>query len=87
MKPNLPVLTAISKRRAALIAEIDRERASLRGTYGAIRQDLVFASFGLMAGKLLARHPWLRTATAVALAVVAGSRLASKSSASKNGTN
>ena len=79
-----PALIAISKRRADLIADIDRERASLRGMYGTIRQDLVFAGFGLMAGKLLARHPWLRTATAVFLAVVAGSRLVSKSSTAKN---
>jgi hypothetical protein len=75
----IPRLTALVQRRAHLIADIDRERASLRGIYGVIRQDLVYAGFGLMAGRLLARHTWLRTATLAALAIVAGSRLVTKS--------
>jgi hypothetical protein len=75
----IPRLAALVQRRAHLIADIDRERASLRGTYGVIRQDLVYAGFGLMAGRLLARHAWLRTATLAVLATFAGSRLVAKS--------
>jgi hypothetical protein len=71
-------LAVLAQRRAHLIANIDRERESLRGTYAVIRQDLVYAGLGLMAGKLMARHAWLRTASLVALAIVAGSRLAVK---------
>jgi hypothetical protein len=74
----IPKLAVLAQRRAHLIANIDRERESLRGTYAAIRQDLVYAGLGLMAGRLMARHAWLRTASLVALAIVAGSRLAVK---------
>jgi hypothetical protein len=79
----IPRLTALVQRRAHLIADIDRERANLRGTYAVIRQDFVYAGFGLMAGRLLARHAWLRTATLAVLAIVAGSRLAAKSKTAK----
>jgi hypothetical protein len=72
-------LTALAKRRTRLIAEIDHERESLRSTYAYIRQELVYAGLGLMAGRLLARHTWLRTFSLAALAVFAGGRLAIKS--------
>jgi hypothetical protein len=75
----IPRLAALAQRRAYLIADIERERTSLRGTYGVIRQDLVYAGFGLMAGRLIARHAWLRTATLAVLAIAAGIRLSSKS--------
>lgn len=74
----IPRLTALVQRRAHLIADIDRERANLGGIYAVIRQDLVYAGFGLIVGRLLVRHAWLRSATLAVLAIVAGSRLATK---------
>jgi hypothetical protein len=74
----IPKLTVLAQRRAHLIADIDRERESLRGIHADIRQDLIYAGLGLMAGRLMARHAWLRTASLVGLAIVAGSRLAVK---------
>jgi hypothetical protein len=74
----IPKLAALAQRRARLIADIDRERESVRDTYAVIRQDLVYAGLGLMAGRLVARHAWLRTASLVVLAIVAGSRLTVK---------
>jgi hypothetical protein len=74
----IPKLTALAQRRSQLIADIDRERERLRGTYAVIRQDLVYAGLGLMAGRLIARHAWLRTVSLAALAIVAGSRLTVK---------
>ena len=71
-------IAALAQRRACLIADIDRERKNLRGTYAVIRQDLVYAGLGLMAGKLMARHTWLRAVSLVVLAIVAGNRLAVK---------
>jgi hypothetical protein len=79
----IPRLAALVQRRAHLIADIDRERASLRSTYASIRQDLVYAGFGLMAGRLLARHTWLRAAALAVLAILAGSQLSSKSKTMK----
>jgi hypothetical protein len=80
----IPRLAALVQRRAHLIADIDRERASLHITYAIIRQDLVYVGFGLIAGRLLARHTWLRIATLAVLAIVAGSRRADKSKTTKN---
>ncbi len=79
----IPGLAVLVQRRVRLIADIDRERASLRGAYAVIRQDLVYAGFGLMAGRLLARHAWLRTVAFAVLAIVAGSRLAAASKTTK----
>jgi hypothetical protein len=79
----IPRLAAVVQRRAHLIADIERERASLRSSYASIRQDLVYAGLGLMAGRLLARHTWLRAATLVVLAVLAGSQLTGKSKTMK----
>jgi hypothetical protein len=82
----IPRLAALIQRRARLIADINRERTSLRGTYGVIQQDLVYAGLGLMAGRLLTRYPWLRTTTLAALAIFAGSRLVTKSKDEKINT-
>jgi hypothetical protein len=79
----IPRLTALVQRRAHLIADIDRERASLGGIYAVIRQDLVYAGFGLIIGRLMVRHAWLRSATFAVLAIVAGSRLTAKSKFTK----
>lgn len=79
----IPRLAALVQRRTLLIADIDRERASLHGTYAIIRQDLVYAGLGLLAGPLLVRHAWLRTTALAVLAIVAGSRLTAKSKFTK----
>lgn len=72
-------LKVLALRRAHLVEEIGRERSVFHTDYAAIRQDLVYAGLGLMVGKLLARHTWLRTITLSALAIIAGSRLTPKS--------
>jgi hypothetical protein len=74
----MPKLAALAQRRSQLVADIDRERENIRGTYAVIRQDLVYAGLGIMAGRLMAHHAWLRTASLAVLAIVAGSRLAVK---------
>jgi hypothetical protein len=74
-----PRLTALIERRARLTTDIERERANVRSTYAVIRRDMVYASVGLAAGRLLASHTWLRTIVSVALAIIAGTRLASQS--------
>jgi hypothetical protein len=79
----IPRLADLIRRRARLITEIDRERDSMHGICAVIRQDLAYAGFGLMAGRLMARHPWLRNATLAFLTIVAASRLAKKSKTTK----
>jgi hypothetical protein len=78
MMPNLQALT---QRRAQLITDIQRERGMVRSTLAVIRQDLVYAVLGLMAGRLLTHHAGLRTVTLAVLAVAAASssRLTRKS--------
>jgi hypothetical protein len=72
-------LQALAQRRARLIADIQRERSMVRSCVAMLRQDLVYASLGLMAGRLLTHHAGLRAITLAVLAVVAGSRLTAKS--------
>jgi hypothetical protein len=67
-------LRAIARRRRALLAEIRRQRAAQRVTIAALRQELAFAGLGLIAGRLLARRPWLRALALGALAAVATRR-------------
>jgi hypothetical protein len=71
-------LQALAQRRAQLIADIQRERSIVRSTMAVMQQDLVYAGLGLMAGRLLTRHVWLRSITLAVLAVAAGSRLTTK---------
>jgi hypothetical protein len=75
----MPRLQALAVRRALLIANIQRERSMVRSTVAVVRQDLVYASLGLMAGRLLTHHAGLRAITLAVLAVLAGSRLVAKS--------
>jgi hypothetical protein len=74
----MPRLQTLAQRRTQLIADIGRERSILRSAVTVIRQDMVYAGLGLMAGRLLTRHAWLRTFTLAVLAIAAGHRLASK---------
>jgi hypothetical protein len=74
-------LAALAQRRARVIADIQRERSFLRNTIAVVRKDLVYASLGLMAGRLLTRNTWLRTITLAVLAVAAGKGLSTKSKA------
>ncbi len=78
-------LEGIAYRRARLIADIDRERLNLRDTTAILRQDIAYASLGLVVGKLSSRHAWMRGtifAALAALAVTAGGRLIKKNSTS-----
>jgi hypothetical protein len=74
-------LQALEQRRAQLIADIHRERSIVRSTIAVIRQDLVYASLGLMAGQLLTRNALLRTITLAIFVVAARNRLTKKSKA------
>jgi hypothetical protein len=71
-------LDLISRRRSRLIAAIDQERVALRSTSASIQQDLVYASLGLMIGKLSANHVWFRGILIATLALVAGNRVIKK---------
>jgi NaMN:DMB phosphoribosyltransferase len=73
-------LEGIARRRSRLIADIDRERINLRDTTAVIRQDMIYASLGLMVGKLSSRHVWLR-GFILAVAAIAASRHLMKKSA------
>lgn len=75
----MPRQAALAQRRAHLIADIERERSTLRSTVAVIRQDLVYASLGFMAGRLLTRHAWLRTITLAVLTMAAGRHLSARS--------
>lgn len=55
-----PRLETIARRRGQLIAEIAGERVQLRVALGAVRQRAALAGLGLMAGRLVARYPWMR---------------------------
>jgi hypothetical protein len=72
-------LEGIERRRSRLIADIDRERINLRGTTSVIRQDLLYASLGLMAGKLSSRHVLLHGIILAIVAIAAIDRLIKKS--------
>lgn len=74
-------LEKIAHRRSRLIADIDRERLNLRDTAAVIRQDMVYASLGLIVGKLSSRHAWVRGiifAAFAAFAVKSSGRLMKK---------
>jgi hypothetical protein len=72
-------LEGIERRRSRLIADIDRERINLRGTTSVIRQDLLYASLGLMVGKLSSRHVLLRGIMLAIVVIAAIGRLIKKS--------
>lgn len=72
-------LDGIKRRRSQLIADIDLERINLRDTTTAIRQDMVYASLGLIVGKFSSRHAWVRGVVLAALAVITSARLMNKS--------
>lgn len=75
-------LEKIAHRRSRLIADIDRERLNLRDTAAVIRQDMVYASLGLVIGKLTSHHAWVRGiifAALAAFAVTSSGRLMKKS--------
>jgi hypothetical protein len=74
-------LAALAERRACVIADIQRERNILRSTVAVIRQDMVYAGLGLLAGRLLTHHAWLHTITLAVLAIAAGKGLTKKSNA------
>jgi hypothetical protein len=76
-------LEGIAHRRSRLIADIDRERINLRDTTAVIRQDMIYASLGLMVGKLSSRHAWLRGVILAVFAIAASSRLMKKSTAER----
>ncbi len=55
-------LRAIALRRRALGAEIEDERALLRELLADLRNDVAVAGLGFLAGRLAARHRWVRRA-------------------------
>jgi hypothetical protein len=69
-------LHSLALRRERLRAEIEGQRSGLRVALATIRQDLALASLGLLAWRLLARRPLLRTLAGLVLA--AGGLLAAR---------
>jgi predicted DNA-binding ribbon-helix-helix protein len=76
-------LEGIARRRSQLIADIDRERINLRDMTSAVRQDMAYATLGLMVGKLSSRHAWIRGIILAAFAIAASSRLMKKFTAER----
>lgn len=74
-------LRALAQRRDRLLANIERERTHLRAVVAVLQHDLVFVGLGLVAGRLLARHWWLRTAALTALTIAARSRWSDRTQA------
>jgi hypothetical protein len=72
-------LERIARRRSRLIADIDREGINMHDTIAVVRQDLAYASLGLMVGKLSSRHVLLRGIILGIVAIAASSRLMKKS--------
>jgi hypothetical protein len=75
----------ISQRRVQLIADIDSERINMRNSLAFAQQDLIYASLGFIAGRLLVRHKWLRAIILTAVAISANTQMATHSKTTKRG--
>jgi hypothetical protein len=69
-------LHTLQQHRASLITEIEQQRLHFQDDLFLIKQDLVYVGLGLLAGRLLVRHQWMRAIVLMGVAIVARNRLA-----------
>jgi hypothetical protein len=68
-------LHTLQQRRASLITEIEQQRLHFRDDLLVIKQDFIYLGLGLLVGRLLARHQWLRAIALTGIAIAARNRL------------